>query len=155
MKERNKVVKNKKLTPDEKIARLVEMGISDKDAHDLLQPDFCGRIKYADYQLTNNNAKIRSTKQRQEKVKRLKSQERKEYEVNRIQIVEDPQENRFQIFFGYKLDEEIRKQLHHAGYRYSHEIGCWLCYMNRWNIEASKKILESLNNKEADVKKTI
>ena len=64
MKERNKVVKNKKLTPDEKIARLVEMGISDKDAHDLLQPDFCGRIKYADYQLTSNNAKIRSTKQR-------------------------------------------------------------------------------------------
>lgn len=144
MKDRNKIVKSKNLSDEAKISKLIEAGMKDTDAAKLLQPDYCNRIGYSEYVLTNNGAVIRNAKKRLEKVKWLKAQEEKEYEVNGFRVVENPQENRFQIFFGNKPAEEIRKQLRHAGYRYSYENECWQCYMKQWNIDAGKKILMSL-----------
>lgn len=143
MKDRNKIVR-KKITDDEKVAELVKTGMKESVARALLVPDFCGRIGYPICTLTNNNAVIRNAKKRLEQVKQLKAQERKEYDVNGAHIVENPQENRFQIYFRKKPAENIRQSLHHAGYRYSYENGCWQCYMKRWNIEAGKKILLSI-----------
>ena len=152
MKERNKIVKNKKLSSEEKVAKLIEMGLGDKSARSLLVPDFCGRIGYPDCTLTNNSAKIRAAKKRLETVKCLKSQSDKEYEVNGFRVTENPQENRFQIFIGYNPGAEICQKFHAAGYRFTRELGCWQCYMKHWNIEAGKKILESLENKKQSTK---
>lgn len=148
MKDRNKIVKSKKITDESKIAKLIESGMKESAARDLLIPDFCNRIGYADCTLTNNNAVIRNAKKRLERVKWLKSQEEKEYEVNGFRVVENPQENRFQIFFRDKPAKEIRQKLHHAGYRGSYENKCWQCYMKRWNIEAGKQILMSLDKEK-------
>lgn len=145
MKERNKVVKSKKLTDAEKIVRLVEMGMTETNAQELLKPDYCGRIGYPAYALTNNNATIRNAKKRLESVQRLKSMGRKEYEVNGVRVVENPQENRFQIVFGYKPSEDVRKELKRSGYRWSPHNECWQCYLKRWNMDAGKRILESLS----------
>lgn len=144
MKDRNKVVKSKKLTDTEKVAKLVEMGVDEKEAHALLEGDFCGHVGYPAYALTNNNATIRNAQKRLESVRSLKSMERKEYEVNGIRVVENPEENRFQIFFGYKPSEEIRKKLKNNGYRWSPQNDCWQCYLKRYSINAGKRILESL-----------
>ena len=146
MKDRNKIVRDKKLTEEEKIAKLIETGMTEKAAQGLIVPDVCNDIGYAACYLTNNSATIRNAKKRLERVKRLKSQEEKTYEVNGIRVVENPQENRFQIFFVKKPAEEIRQKLQHVGYRYSYGNGCWQCYLKRWNIEAGKQILMSLGN---------
>ena len=146
MKDRNKIVRDKKLTEEEKIAKLIETGMTEKAAQGLIVPDVCNDIGYAACYLTNNSATIRNAKKRLERVKRLKSQEEKTYEVNGIRVVENPQENRFQIFFVKKPAEEIRQKLHRVGYRYSYGNGCWQCYLKRWNIEAGKQILMSLGN---------
>ena len=146
MKDRNKIVRDKKLTEEEKIAKLIETGMTEKAAQGLIVPDVCNDIGYAACYLTNNSATIRNAKKRLDRVKRLKSQEEKTYEVNGIRVVENPQENRFQIFFVKKPAEEIRQKLHRVGYRYSYGNGCWQCYLKRWNIEAGKQILMSLGN---------
>lgn len=146
MKDRNKVIKSKKLTDAEKIVRLVEMGMTETNAQELLEPDYCGRVGYPSYALTNNNATIRNAQKRLENVRRLKTLERKEYQVNGIRVVENPQENRFQIFFGYKPSEEVRKKLKNYGYRWSPQNVCWQCYLKRYSIDAGKRILESISN---------
>lgn len=99
MKDRNKIIRAK-LSDDEKVARLVKLGMEEQDARALLVPDFCGRVGYPAYKLANNNATLRTAKKRLESVRQLKSQERKEYDVNGVRVVENPQENRFQIFFS-------------------------------------------------------
>lgn len=55
MKAANKVVKNKKLTEEEKKARLVEMGYSEKSAVELLTPCY-GHIGFPSFSLSNNNS---------------------------------------------------------------------------------------------------
>lgn len=66
MKAGNKIVKSKKLTIEQKIEQLKAAGHSAL----ILQPDFCGRVGYADYELTNNNANIRRMKQRLEQLEK-------------------------------------------------------------------------------------
>lgn len=144
MKDRNKIFKSKKLSAEEKIVKLVEMGMTEDDARSKLAGDFCGRIGYASYELTNNGATIRTAKQRLERVKALQGMEEKVYEVNGVKVRENPAENRFQIFFNGKPSEEVRKKLKGAGYRWAPSEGCWQCYFKRWYINAGKEILESL-----------
>lgn len=45
MKDRNKIIRAK-LSDDEKVARLVKLGMEEQDARALLVPDFCGRVGY-------------------------------------------------------------------------------------------------------------
>lgn len=60
MKAANKIIRDRKLRDEEKIARLgTECGIPADGARKLLQPDFAGRIGFANYELTNNAANIR------------------------------------------------------------------------------------------------
>ncbi len=61
MKAANKIVRNKKLSDDTKVSSLIVLDatIKEETAQELLQPDFMGRVGFAPYQLTNNNANIR------------------------------------------------------------------------------------------------
>lgn len=61
MKAANKIVQSRKFSDEEKIEKLKAMGLPGKS---LLEPDWCGRKGFADYQLTNNNANIRRMKAR-------------------------------------------------------------------------------------------
>lgn len=62
MKDRNKIVRDKKLTEEEKIAKLIETGMTEKAAQGLIVPDVCNDIGYAACYLTNNSATIRNAK---------------------------------------------------------------------------------------------
>lgn len=68
MNDRNKIVGNKKLSEDAKIAKLVETGMTEKEARNLLLPDVCNDIGYAVCYLTNNSETIRNAKKRLERV---------------------------------------------------------------------------------------
>lgn len=68
MNDRNKIVGNKKLSEDAKIAKLVETGMTEKEARNLLLPDVCNDIGYAACYLTNNSETIRNAKKRLERV---------------------------------------------------------------------------------------
>ena len=67
MKAANKVVKNKKLTEEEKKVRLMELGYSETSAVELLTPCY-GHIGFPSFSLSNNNANIRRVRQRIEEL---------------------------------------------------------------------------------------
>lgn len=141
MKAANKVVKNKKLTEEEKKARLVEMGYSEKSAVELLTPCY-GHIGFPSFSLSNNNANINRIKKRLELAKRMKATPEKEYTINGARVVENCPENRLQVFFDDIPAKEIRDSLKQHGFRWSRHNSCWQSYMNRRNIDFIKKLLE-------------
>lgn len=145
MVEANKIIRSKKLSQEQKIEELQsKAGVSLETAKNLFIPNCYGHIGFESFQLTNNGATLRTAKQRLERIKSLKSQENKEYIVNGIRVVENYADDRFQIFFAYKPDKEIRVRLHNAVYRYSSNNQSWQCRIKRYYIERGKEILESL-----------
>lgn len=141
MKAANKILRNKKLTETEKIAQLKELGFSEKDAASCLIPDSMGEIGFPSWQLSNNNAVIRNAKQRLEKAIRLKTTESKEYKINGVRVVENTEENRLQLFFDGKPEQDVIMNLKYNGFRWAPSLGCWQSYLNRYQIERAKSIL--------------
>ena len=136
MKAANKIIKSKKLTEEERISELVTLGLSEKVASELLQPDFCGRIGFASYSLTNNNATIRAAKQRIEHLQRLAAKAEAtpqveieaETETDGIKIIDNLEAQRLQVIFPDKPDADIRTALKKRGFRWSPTNGAWQRY---------------------------
>jgi Domain of unknown function (DUF3560) len=146
MKAGNKIVKSKKLTIEQKIEQLKAAGHSAM----ILQPDFCGRVGYADYELTNNNANIRRMKQRLEQLEKAL--------VNAVEVGDTEEEypdldlvvrhartiNRIQLIFSGKPSVQIRNLLKSHGFRWAPSEGAWQRHLNgvvcRHTIDAIAQI---------------
>ena len=121
MKAANKIIRNKKLTDDEKMEQLVEFKITTRK---ILEPDFCGRIGFPDYELKNNNANIRRMKQRVEQLRQAPTETTTE-KIGAVEIVNKADLNRTQVFFPDKPSAEIRQLLKSHGFRWSRYEGAW------------------------------
>jgi hypothetical protein len=130
MKAANKIVKGKG-TNEEKIERLIDLlKCSETRAAKLLLPDWCGRVGFPNYELTNNSANIRRLKDRLETLRKQAEAEYKEQEIEGLRIVEDPDENRVQLFFDGKPDAETIKELKMRGFRWSPSAKAWQRHLN-------------------------
>ena len=141
MKETNKLIRSKKLSEIEKHDKLIELGYSEDGIREVFTPNYMGNIGFPSYSITNNGANIRRVKEQLEKAKRMKVTEDKEYKIGDVRIVENYQENRLQLFFPGKPDEDVRTQLKHNGFRWSRFNGCWQSYLKRWQIDRAKEII--------------
>lgn len=119
MKAANKLVKKNDR------AGLAAMGFDETRIARLFIPDFCGRVGFPDYEITNNGANIRRLKQRLETLKDQENDETSETEINGIRIVDNVEDNRLQIFFHGKPAESIREALKSHGFHWSPSVGCW------------------------------
>lgn len=144
MKAVNKIIRSKKLADVEKIDKIKELGFSEKNAVMLMTPDYMGCKGFASYQLTNNNAALKKAKERLEEAQKMKSTEDKEYSIGDVDIVENYTENRLQLFFPGKPDDEIRDQLKHNAFRWSPRNGCWQSFLNAYQIRRMKDILKDV-----------
>ena len=100
--------------------QLRSMGYSDEQIKELREPDFCGRVGYPDYALTNNNANIKRVKGRLESLKKEKSRETSENEVADlpgVTIKENVEEMRLQLFFEGKPEPEVRDILKRQAFK--------------------------------------
>lgn len=124
MKKVNAIIRSKKNVSE----RLVkEAGLSESSAYKIQQPDYAGRIGFATYQLTNNNASIKRLQERvkmlEKKVEGVKaaeqgSEEKYTFEGGLIEV--NYPEDRVQILFpGGRTDKEMYKMLRSNGYVYS------------------------------------
>jgi hypothetical protein len=126
MKAANAIVRNKKLTDAEKIARLsAEVNISEPRARELLKPDFANRIGFADFELTNNNANIRRMEDRVAAITRNRAQPAMSAVFEGGRVEENEGANRIQIFFDSKPDDAMRDKLKANGFKWAPTEGAW------------------------------
>ena len=141
MKQSNETIRrHKKEGKEAQIAALMVLGYSAGMAQKLLEPDFVGRIGFADYQLTNNGANIRRMKQRVEHVTRLHATPGSEKEGTNARLEDCPAENRIRLWFAGKPSEEVRTDLKSNGFRWTPTVGCWQAYRNVGAYQTAKRI---------------
>lgn len=120
MKKANKALKKKDDTA------LAMLGFSEKSITALKTPDYAGRIGFPAYELTNNNANISRLKKRLAGLEKHVGDKTTEKEINGIKIVENVEDNRCQLFFPDKPNDEIRAYLNKNGFHFSRYYGrCW------------------------------
>lgn len=140
MKAGNKIVRNKKLSDEEKIEGLIKLGLREKTARGALEPDFMGRLGFPDYALTNNNANIRRMRERIAQVTAMKAAKETTLEGSAARVEDCPADNRVRLFFPGKPDASIRDRLKSNGFRWTPSLGCWQAYRNSRSHETAKAV---------------
>lgn len=139
MKQANKLIRKND------VEGLLNLGFSESAVNQLFKPDFCGRIGFADYNLTNNSANIRRLKQRLELEKQKESLETKEVKVGEVKLVANTEDNRTQIFFPGKPSDQIIKLLKGYGFRWAPSVGAWQRHLSGLANHRAKEIAEKYN----------
>lgn len=134
---------------DRYLARLAEKTgrqWSAAEACAALQPDFAGRIGFADYQLSNNNAEISRIKKRIAQLERAAKAEPKEAEYQGLcKVVENVEENRVQIIFDGKPSADVRSVLKSNGFRWSRYNMAWQRHLNNAGRWAAERVIKELS----------
>jgi hypothetical protein len=133
MKACNKIVKNKK---DNKIERLAEILGSKEGAEQLLKPDFCGRLGFTSFNLTNNNAAIKTAQERITALEKMEKVEEKEEEINGVKVIQNKEEMRLQLIFDGKPAQEMINLLKSKGFKWSPRFGAWQRLLNENCLDA-------------------
>lgn len=146
MKACNAIVRKKKLTDEEKIDEIVLLGLHEKTAKQILEPDFLGRKGFPSYQLTNNLAKIKHAQGRIDNLTKMVNTENREVEFDWGTIELDYQEERIRIYFNEIPDVEMRTQLKQNAFKWSRMNQAWQRQLTDNAMRATKRIfnLESL-----------
>lgn len=127
----------------------IEPTMTDSSALQLLRPDFAGRIGFADYQLSNNNAEIHRLQARVKQLERDAKRETAEHETNLgFKIIENTEANRVQLIFDGKPAAEIRSVLKSNGFRWSPRESAWQRHLNNAGIYAAKRVMVQLTPEE-------
>ncbi|MHC4105093.1 MAG: methyltransferase domain-containing protein, partial [Planctomycetota bacterium] len=142
MKGVNKIARSKKLTDEQKIEQIKkDFEFSTAYAEEILKPDYMGREGFAPYQLQNNNANIKRMKERVVKLEKQQSDETTELEIGDVQIIDNVEDNRVQIFFPGKPDTDVRKQLKQNGFRWAPSVGAWQRHRSDVAMRLAKEII--------------
>lgn len=133
-------------------AKLAEMGYSAESIQELRKPDFCGRIGFPDYALTNNNANIHRVRERiaqlEEEARRAEENADAEpVKGEGYELLENAEIGRIQFVFDDKPDEGIRALLKSKGFRWAPSQGAWQRMLNnngRYAAEQVRKHLDAI-----------
>lgn len=119
----------------------------------LSEPDFMGNLGYAPYQLRNNNANIRSTKQRiaelearQRMIAQADATSATEESAHGLTVERDLLDNRIRLHFPGKPSPEMIQRLKRFGFRWSPSNQAWQRHLNGSSEFAVSSILLYWNN---------
>ena len=121
-------------------AKLAAMGYTPERIAELRKPDFCGRIGYPAYLLSNNNANIHRVRDRIEALEKRNAIQDEGWEFDGGKVVFNREENRLQILFDDKPDEDMRSELKGFGFRWSPRNKAWQHQLTNNAIWAAKQI---------------
>ena len=111
-------------------AGLSALGFSDLAIAKLLKPDYMGRTGFPAFELTNNGANIRRLEDRVKEIGGHINDISSEKAIGGVRFVDSVEENRLQIFFTGKPDENTRRELKSWGFRWTPTKNCWQAYRN-------------------------
>jgi len=102
------------------------------------------------YILANLSGNIATVKKRIAHLERMENIEESEEEINGVKLKVNKEDNRVQLFFNGKPEEEIRSNLKRNGFRWSPYNGCWQRQLNPWAIRLSRDILKELKGEKEE-----
>jgi hypothetical protein len=117
----------------------------------MLQPDCLGRIGYADFELSNNNANIRRMKARLELLSRDKASAPLSIRGDGVLCEDCPADNRVRLFFTGIPAVAIRTRLKACGFRWTPSLKCWQAYRNTRSLAQAEKFVVPANGSQARV----
>ncbi len=142
MKDANKILRSKKTTPEQKVKQMIDAGWSEKNGKKVVDEN----EKFPSYRLTNNNATIKTAKDR---LKQLQNEKEladaggvDDVIYNNGSIHENTDIKRVQLFFDEKPNETIRTDLKKNGFRWSPKEGAWQRLLNNQGRWKAKDIMD-------------
>lgn len=136
MKTANKIVRDKRLSDDDKIGQLgTECGIPADGARKLLRPDFAGRIGFANYELTNNAANIRRMQARVGALTKESARPSVTVEFPGGRMEDNAGDCRVRIYHDEKPGPDVIQKLKANGFHWSPSNRAWQRLRNdsaRW-----------------------
>ncbi len=136
MKTANKIIRDRKLSDDDKIRQLgAECGIPADGAHKLLRPDFAGRIGFANYELTNNAANIRRMQARVEGLTKESARPSVTVDFPGGRMEDNAEDCRVRIYHDAKPEADVIQKLKANGFHWTPSLKCWQRLRNdsaRW-----------------------
>ena len=145
MKAANKIIRDKKLAEVEKVDELVALGFSEQTSLELMEPDFCGRIGFADYALRNNLAKIKDTEAKMKRHEAMASKEDTEKEYSWGTLRTDYSDERYRFIFDGKPAQEVIDLMKQNAFKWSRANMAWQRQITTNSRYAVGRIVEKLN----------
>ena len=136
MKAANKIIRKhykdeSKVTPDTKAACIAELkagpmhNLSEAKIAIVVDKDFAGRRGFASYQLSNTGAEIRRLKSRIKEVEQTQSFEINDEFGSEISVCISS-DNKIEIHFNFKPDEDTRSKLGSHSFKWSRQRVAWV-----------------------------
>lgn len=124
--------------------RLQAMGYTPQQILDLRRPDYCGRVGYPSYMLSNNNSTIKRTRDRLQQLEAAKAAAPAEIQAAGYTYKEDTEAMRVQFFFDGKPDDETRALLKSHGFRWAPSVGAWQRQLTDNGKMAARQVMKAL-----------
>ena len=140
MKRINKIYRSKK-TDEEKRAELQKIDVKEESINIILSQEFKG---FPAWKLTNNNAKIKTAKNRLLQLESQESDVTTENIINGVRIIDNVEDNRAQIFFNGKPEPEIIRQLKRFGFRWTPSLSCWQKHRSSQAMQDAERIVKEI-----------
>lgn len=122
-------------------AKLAELDYTPEEVKKLREPDFCGRVGYPAYELSNNNANIHRIQARIAELEKRKTEAApKGWSFDGGEVVVNTELNRLQIIFDGKPDADIRAELKGEGFRWAPSQGAWQRQLTDNALRAIRRI---------------
>lgn len=135
---------------------LAALGFTAEQVEKLFQPDFCGRIGFASFSLTNNNANMKrvklriavleKAKQRRDAVASGEAEAPKPIPFDGGEVYEDLDANRVYFRFDDKPARPIIDILKSRGFKWTPSKGLWGRQLNNAARYAASEILREIKN---------
>ncbi|MEM4134702.1 MAG: JAB domain-containing protein, partial [Candidatus Micrarchaeia archaeon] len=148
MKEANKIIR-KGVDVEKKLFDLLQ---DEKLVEKILKPDFAGRIGFPDYELQNNNARI---KRLEEKLKKLEEKQEKKgttetFEYPDGKVVINYTKDRVQVFFNEKPSQEIIEKLKNKNWHWSPKEKAWQRKITDRAIWEAKELFKEIDKTKVE-----
>ncbi len=119
---------------------------NEERADAVLKPDCFGNLGFASFKLTNNNAKIKATKERIEELTKRKETAPKDLTINGVRVLENTEVMRLQLFFDGKPAPDMIALLKKQAFKWSPSNMAWqrqltnnaVYSFNHWILPALK-----------------
>ena len=110
-----------------------------------MEPDFCGRIGFADYALRNNLAKIKDTEAKMKRHEAMASKEDTEKEYSWGTLRTDYSDERYRFIFDGKPAQEVIDLMKQNAFKWSRANMAWQRQITTNSRYAVGRMVEKLN----------